>query len=253
MIHRKTMEQIEHIRTCGQIVFAVQKKLEALVEPGVTTIHLDAVAEAAIRETGARPAFKGYHGFPASICASVNASIVHGFPTDEPLSEGDIVSIDVGVELGGYFGDGAFTVGVGAISGDASDLIAVTHRCLELGIEHMRVDGRIGDISHAIQTHAEAAGYSIVREYGGHGIGRELHESPHINNYGQAGKGPRLKVGHVFCIEPIISMKSPEIEHADDGWTVYTRDRSLTAHSEHTVALTEEGPQILTLPPATAA
>jgi len=118
-----------------------------------------------------------------------------------------------------------------------------------LGIEHMRVDGRIGDISHAIQTHAEAAGYSIVREYGGHGIGRELHESPHINNYGQAGKGPRLKAGHVFCIEPIISMKSPEIEHADDGWTVYTRDRSLTAHSEHTVALTEDGPQILTLPP----
>ncbi len=248
MIHRKSAAQIECLRTCGQIVFAVQQKVEALIAPGISTRQLDAVAEAAIVEAGARPAFKGYHGFPASICASVNASIVHGFPTDTPLAAGDIVSIDVGVELDGYFGDGAFTIGVGAISSAASDLINTTRRCLELGIEQMRVDGRLGDISHAIQTHAEAAGYSIVREYGGHGIGRALHESPHINNYGHPGKGPRLKPGHVFCIEPILSMGSPEVEHDDDGWTVQTRDRTLTAHCEHTVALTEYGAEILTLP-----
>jgi methionyl aminopeptidase len=253
LIHRKNTAQIEYIRICGQIVYDVQQKLSALVAPGISTKQLDSVAEAAIIAAGARPAFKGYHGFPASICASVNASIVHGFPTESPLEEGDIVSIDVGVELDGYFGDGAFTVGVGAISEEAAHLIAVTRRCLELGIESMRVDGRLGDISHAIQTHAEAAGYSIVREYGGHGIGRDLHESPHINNYGHAGKGPRLKSGHVFCIEPIVSMGSPEIEHADDGWTVHTRDRSLTAHCEHTVALTEDGPIILTLPSAATA
>ena len=248
MIRRKYPTEIEHIRASGQIVFSVQQRIEALIAPGISTRELDEIAEAAIREAGARPAFKGYHGFPASICASVNASIVHGFPSDEPLSEGDIVSIDVGAELDGYYGDGAFTIGVGSISAEAAHLIATTQQCLALGIEQMRPDARLGDISHAIQTHAEVAGYSIVREYGGHGIGRELHEAPHINNYGKPGKGPRLKPGHVFCIEPILSMGSPEVDHEDDGWTVYTRDRSLTAHCEHTVAITDNGPEILTLP-----
>ena len=248
MIRRKDPTEIEHIRASGQIVFSVQQRIEALIAPGISTRELDEIAEAAIREAGARPAFKGYHGFPASICASVNASIVHGFPSDEPLSEGDIVSIDVGAELDGYYGDGAFTIGVGSISAEAAHLIATTQQCLALGIEQMRPDARLGDISHAIQTHAEVAGYSIVREYGGHGIGRELHEAPNINNYGKPGKGPRLKPGHVFCIEPILSMGSPEVDHEDDGWTVYTRDRSLTAHCEHTVAITDNGPEILTLP-----
>ena len=197
MIRRKDPTEIERIRASGQIVFSVQQKIEALIAPGISTRELDAIAEAAIREAGARPAFKGYHGFPASICASVNASIVHGFPSDEPLKEGDIVSIDVGAELDGYYGDGAFTIGVGSISADAAQLISITQQCLALGIEQMRPDARLGDISHAIQRCAEAAGYSIVREYGGHGIGREMHESPHINNYGAPGKGPRLKAGHV--------------------------------------------------------
>jgi methionyl aminopeptidase len=250
LIRRKDSTEIELIRASGQIVFSVQQRIEALIAPGISTLALDEVAEAAIREAGARPAFKGYHGFPASICASVNASIVHGFPSDEPLAEGDIVSIDVGTELNGYYGDGAFTIGVGSISASAAHLIATTQQCLDLGIEQMCPDARLGDISHAIQAHAETAGYAIVREYGGHGIGRELHESPHINNYGHRGKGPRLKVGHVFCIEPILSAGSPEVEHEEDGWTVYTRDRSLTAHSEHTVAITESGPEILTLPMA---
>jgi methionyl aminopeptidase len=248
VIRRKDPTEIEHIRASGQIVFSVQQKIEALIAPGISTRELDEIAETAIREAGARPAFKGYHDFPASICASVNASIVHGFPSDEPLVEGDIVSIDVGTELNGYYGDGAFTIGVGSISAAAAHLIATTQQCLNLGIEQMFADARLGDISHAIQTHAETAGYSIVREYGGHGIGRELHESPHINNYGHPGKGPRLKAGHVFCIEPILSMGNPEVEHEEDGWTVYTRDRSVTAHCEHTVAITENGPEILTLP-----
>jgi len=248
LIHRKGDTEIERIRASSQIVFAVQQKLEALVAPGISTRELDAVAEAAIHSAGARAAFKGYHGFPASICASVNASIVHGFPDNEPLREGDIVSIDVGVELAGYYGDGAFTIAVGTISNEAAHLITTTRECLDLGIAQMRADGRLGDISHAIQSHAETAGYSIVSAYGGHGIGRELHESPHINNYGKAGKGPRLKPGHVFCIEPILSMGSPEVTHSDDGWTVTTRDLSPTAHSEHTVAITEHGTEILTLP-----
>jgi len=248
LIRRKKSSEIERIVASCRIVFAVQQKLEALIEPGISTLELDQIAEAEIHSLGATPAFKGYHGFPYSICASVNASIVHGFPNEIPLRKGDIVSIDVGARLDNYYGDGAFTVGVGTISAEAQQLIDGTLACLEFGIDQARPDRRLSDISHAIQSHAEAQGLTIIREYGGHGIGRDLHESPHINNYGPPGKGPRLKPGHVFCIEPILCLGNPEIDHLDDGWTTLTRDRSLAAHSEHTIAVTEDGPQILTLP-----
>lgn len=247
MIHRKKSSEIEHIAASCQIVFAVQQKLEALIAPGVSTLELDQVAEAEIRSLGGVPAFKGYHGFPYSICASVNAAIVHGFPDKTPLQEGDIVSIDVGACLDGYYGDGAFTVAVGAISARAQHLIKSTLECLAQGIDRARPGGRLSDISHAIQCHAESQGLAVVREYGGHGIGRELHESPYIENYGSPGKGPRLKLGHVFCIEPILCLGNPQINHLDD-WTIFTSDRSLAAHAEHTVAIAEDGPRILTLP-----
>ena len=253
MIRRKKTSEIERISASCQIVFAIQQKLEALIAPGISPLELDRNAEAEIRARGAVPAFKGYHGFPHSICASVNASVVHGFPDDTPLAEGDIISIDVGARLDGYYGDGAFTVGVGAISAQAQRLLAGTLACLDLGIAQAQPDGRLSDISNAIQNHADAQGLGIIREYGGHGIGRSLHESPHINNYGPPGKGPRLKPGHVFCIEPILCLGDPQADHLDDGWTTLTRDRSLAAHSEHTIAITEDGPQILTLPAAVPA
>ena len=247
MIHRKKSSEIEHIAASCEIVFAVQQKLEALIAPGVSTLELDQIAEAEIRALGAVPAFKGYHGFPYSICTSVNAAIVHGFPDETPLQEGDIVSIDVGACLDGYYGDGAFTVAVGAISAQAQHLINGTLACLAQGIDRARPGGRLSDISHAIQSHAESQGLAVVREYGGHGIGLELHESPYIENYGSPGKGPLLKPGHVFCIEPILCLGDPQIDHLDD-WTTLTSDRSLAAHAEHTVAITEDGPRILTLP-----
>jgi len=247
LIHRKKSSEIAHIAASCEIVFAVQQKLEVLIAPGVSTFELDQVAEAEICALGAVPAFKGYHGFPYSICASVNAAVAHGFPDETPLQEGDIVSIDVGACLGGYYGDGAFTVAVGAVSTQAQHLINGTLDCLAQGIDCARPGGRLSDISHAIQHRAESQGLAVVREYGGHGIGRELHELPHIENYGSPGKGPLLKPGHVFCIEPILCLGSPQIDHLDD-WTALTADRSLAAHAEHTVAITEDGPRILTLP-----
>lgn len=247
MIHRKKSSEIERIAASCAIVFAVQQKLEALIAPGVSTLELDRAAEDEIRVLGAVPAFKGYHGFPYSICASVNAAVVHGFPDKTPLQEGNIVSIDVGACLDGYYGDGAFTVAVGAISAPAQHLIDSTLTCLARGIDQARPGGRLSDISHAIQCHAESQGLAVVREYGGHGIGRALHEAPGINNYGPPGKGPLLKPGHVFCIEPILCLGAPQIDHIDD-WTTVTADRSLAAHAEHTVAITEDGPRILTLP-----
>lgn len=247
LIHRKKSSEIEHIAASCQIVFAVQQKLEVLIAPGVSTLELDQVAEAEIRALGAAPAFKGYHGFPYSICASVNAAIAHGFPDKTPLQEGDIVSIDVGACLDGYYGDGAFTVAVGAISAPAQHLIKGTLECLAQGIDRARPGGRLSDISHAIECHAESQGLAVVREYGGHGIGRELHESPYIENYGSPGQGPLLKPGHVLCIEPILCLGNPQINHLDD-WTALTSDRSLAAHAEHTVAIAADGPRILTLP-----
>ncbi|NKB67064.1 MAG: type I methionyl aminopeptidase [Candidatus Latescibacteria bacterium] len=248
MIARRTPEEIERIRASCQIVYQVQQALEEAVAPGVTTLELDRMAEELIRDEGAVPAFKGYHGFPASICASVNTEIVHGFPRSQPLQEGDIVTIDVGVLLEGYYGDGAFTLGLEPLSSQCSHLLRETSRCLELGIAQARPRGRLSDISHAVQTHAEANGLTVIRDFSGHGIGRALHEEPNVLNYGPPGKGPRLQPGFVLAIEPILGLGSDGVDTAADGWTTTTQDGSLAAHFEHTVAITEHGPEILTLP-----
>jgi methionyl aminopeptidase len=248
MIAQRQPDEIERIRASCQIVFQVQQVLEQAIAPGVTTAELDALAEETIRACGAQPAFKGYHGFPASICASLNDETVHGFPSGRRLCTGDILSVDVGVQLDGYYGDGAFTIGVGLIRPELEHLLETTRACLDLGADQARAGNRLSDISHAIQHHAETHDLTVVRKYGGHGIGLQLHEEPHILNYGQPGKGPRLRAGYVFAIEPIISMGSADLVTADDGWTTTTEDGAPTAHFEHTVAITEDGPEILTLP-----
>ena len=248
MIAVRNPSEIARIRASCQIVWEVQQALLKTVQPGVSTLELDELAESTIRERGAIPAFKGYRGFPASICASINAEAVHGFPRPAPLAAGDLVSIDVGVELDGYFGDGAFTLGVGAISGTSQSMLDTTRAALREAIAAAQPRGRLSDISHAVQSRAESGGLSVVREYGGHGIGRALHEDPHIPNHGRPGRGIVLKPGYVMAIEPILSMGDPDIEVAENGWTVLTRDRSRVAHFEHTIAITENGPVILTLP-----
>jgi len=249
VIRKKSSEEIERIRASCQIVYHVQKALAERIQPGVTTLQLDELAEQVVRDHGAVPAFKGYRDFPATICASPNDQVVHGIPDDTPLQEGDIISIDVGARLDGYYGDGAFTIGVGQIDPKTRQLIDVTRTCLELAIDQARPDRRLSDISHAVQAHAEEWEMSIIRQFGGHGIGRSLHEEPHINNYGPPGQGPRLRTGFVFAIEPILSLGSPDLAIGDDGWTTTTSDGLAAAHCEHTVAITENGPDILTLPP----
>ena len=248
VIRRKLPEEIARIRASCQIVYQVQQLLIPRIQPGATTRQLDDLAEQVIRDHGALPAFKGYHGYPATICASVNEQVVHGIPDGTVLRDGDIISIDVGVRLGGYYGDGAFTLGVGQIGDPSRRLIEATRVCLEQAIDATRVGNRLSDISHAVQAHAESQSMSVIRQFGGHGIGRALHEEPHINNYGPPGRGPRLRAGFVFAIEPILSLGGPELEIDADGWTTTTCDRSQAAHCEHTVAITEDGPQILTLP-----
>lgn len=248
MIPRRTPAQIDRIRAACAIVHEVQTVLEAVVAPGVATVDLDRLAEAAIRDRGGEPAFKGYHGFPASICASVNAEAVHGFPRPEPLRAGDVLCVDVGVRLGGWYGDGAFTVVVGEASRAVEHLLAVTRAALEAGIAAAQPGRRISDISAAVGTAAAEGGVSVIREYGGHGIGRALHEDPHIPNYGRPGRGCRLEPGYVLAIEPILSLGRPEVRTAEDGWTALTRDGSPVAHFEHTVAVTPNGPSVLTLP-----
>jgi methionyl aminopeptidase len=219
---------------------------EAVV-PGVTTAQLDGVAEQAIREEGATPAFKGYRGFPATICASANDEVVHGIPSlNRVLTEGDIISVDVGAIKEGYYGDSAMTFAVGDIDDEASRLLEATKASLEAGIAHCTVGNRLYDVSHAVQSVAEGAGFSVVREYVGHGIGREMHEEPQIPNYGPQGKGPELEEGMVFAIEPMINAREAAVRSLDDGWTVVTQDGGRSAHFEHTVAITADGPQILT-------
>jgi len=216
-------------------------------EPGLTTIEVDAAAEKMIRDAGAYPTFKGYNGFPFSICASVNEQVVHGFPSQYELKEGDIFSIDVGVTLEGFVGDTATTIPVGSVGDDLLKLIRVAQECLRLGIEECRDGNHIGDIGSAVQAHAETHGYSIVRDYVGHGIGRQMHEDPQIPNYGKPGKGPKIKKGYVFAIEPMINLGSHHTKTLKDGWTVVTVDGRPSAHVEHTVAVTENGPEVLTL------
>ncbi|MEE2658127.1 MAG: type I methionyl aminopeptidase [Candidatus Latescibacterota bacterium] len=248
LIPRYTRSEIDRIRLAGAIVHQVQRALEAEIGPGVTTAELDALAESTIRRAGGEPAFKGYHGFPASICTSINAEAVHGFPRPEPLSEGDLLCIDVGIRLEGWYGDGAFTLSVGEPVPPVRNLMEATRTALAAAVAAAQVGNRLSDISHAVESAARDAGVHVLRDYGGHGIGRELHGEPHIPNYGGPGRGPLLEAGQVFALEPIFGLGTGEVAVDKDGWTVLTVDGSPAAHFEHTVALTEQGPEILTLP-----
>lgn len=247
MIIGKSKRELEKMRASGRLVGQVLSHLRTLVEPGVTTMEIDRAAEKMIRDAGALPTFKGYNGFPYSICASVNEQIVHGFPSNYRLQEGDIFSIDVGVTLEGFVGDTATTVPVGKVSEDRLKLIRVTEECLERAIEQCRPGKHLGDIGWAVQEHAEANGYSIVRDYVGHGIGRRMHEDPQIPNYGRPGLGQKIKAGYVFAVEPMVNLGSLHTKVLADGWTVVTVDGQPSAHAEHTIAITEEGPEVLTL------
>jgi methionyl aminopeptidase len=246
MIIGKSQKEIDKMRAAGQLVGRVLQELRAMVAPGITTLEVDRAAEKMIRDGGALPTFKGYNGFPFSICASVNEQVVHGFPSQYELKEGDIFSIDVGATLDGFVGDTATTVPVGRVSEDRLRLIRVTEECLQLAIEQCRAGNHLGDIGFAVQSYAEAEGYSIVRDYVGHGIGRQMHEDPQIPNYGKPGKGPKIKKGYVFALEPMVNMGSLHTRTLKDGWTVVTVDGQPSAHFEHTVAITEEGPEVLT-------
>ncbi len=235
------------MRAAGGVAARALRLVGDAVRPGITTERLDRIAEDAIRSAGAAPAFKGYHGFPATICASLNEAVVHGIPDTVPLKEGDILSVDVGAIVDGYYGDCAATFPVGKVSAEAATLMDVTRLSLEAGIERCRVGMRLYDISAAVQQVAEAAGFSVVREYVGHGIGRSMHEEPQIPNVGQAGTGPTLSEGMVFAIEPMVNAGKAAVRALDDGWTVVTEDGALSAHYEHTVAITADGPAILTV------
>ncbi len=232
----------------GQVVADVIALLAENMQPGIATAELDAIAEEHIRSRGGVPTFKGYRGYPASICVSPNAMVVHGIPGEYALRGGDVVSVDVGVTLGGFVADSAWTFGVGEVSSDAEQLMQATRAALEAGIEQVRPGNRVGDISAAVQRSAEGAGYAVIRSLVGHGVGRSMHEEPQIPNYGEPGHGPRLEPGMTLAIEPMISAGSPEIYVHEDQWSISTSDDSLTAHFEHTVAVTEDGPRILTAP-----
>ncbi len=246
MIVIKTPEEIKIMREAGRIVAETHEQLKKAVQPGITTAELDKIAEKYIRSCGAAPAFKGYHGFPASICASINEELVHGIPGLRKLKNGDIISIDIGAVYKGFFGDAAVTLPVGEVSPEALKLIQVTEESLYKGIEQAIVNNRLSDISHAVQKHVESNGYSIVRDYVGHGIGREMHEDPQVPNFGKPGFGPRLESGLVIAIEPMVNMGTVAVYTLEDNWTVVTQDKQLCAHVEHTVAITADGPEILT-------
>jgi methionyl aminopeptidase len=242
----KSPAEIERMRVANVLVADVLAELAAMVKPGVTTGDLDAVAEKLVRAAGAEPAFKGYRGYPSTLCASVNEQVVHGIPSSRALSEGDIISLDMGVKLNGFYGDSAVTVPVGRVSNDVQRLLKVTQAALDEGIDKVRVGGRVSDIGHAVQRFVEANGFSVVREFVGHGIGASLHEDPQIANYGEPGRGPRLAEGMVLAIEPMVNMGRSAVKVLADGWTAVTRDGSWSAHFEHTVAVTKNGPLVLT-------
>ncbi|HEX9824389.1 MAG TPA: type I methionyl aminopeptidase [Actinomycetota bacterium] len=247
MIIRKSPEELEKLRRAGRITARAREAVVAAVRPGVTTAQLDAIAEEVMRSEGAVPSFKGYRGFPASICASINQELVHGIPGPRALREGDLFSVDVGAIWEGFHGDSAVTVYVGdSPPGDLEKLMRVTEESLEAGIGRALAGGRLSDISHAVEQVVEGAGFSVVREYVGHGIGRALHEDPQVPNYGTPGRGPELRPGLALAIEPMVNAGGWETRQLDDGWTVVTADGSLCAHFEHTVAITEDGPEVLT-------
>lgn len=247
MIILRSQREIEKIRHASRIVAEILERLKEEVLPGVTTWDLDARSEELAAKHAAVPAFKGYHGYPFALCTSVNEEVVHGMPSKKRvLKEGDIISLDFGVSVDGYFGDAALTVAVGRISEAAADLCRAAEASLYEGIKQTVAGNRLSDISHAIQAYVESRGFSVVREFVGHGIGQQLHESPQIPNYGPPGKGVKLKPGMVFAIEPMINQGRPEVEILEDRWTAVTIDRKLSAHFEHTVAITQNGPDILT-------
>ena len=246
MIIRKSKAEIERMARAGKVVRGCLDLLADAAKPGVTTKELDRLAEEFIRSHGGVPTFKGYRGFPASICASPNDMVVHGIPGATRLSDGDIIGLDVGVTLDDFVADAAVTALVGEVSEEARALVRVTREALFKGIEQCRIGNRVGDISHAVQVHAESHGYSVVRTLVGHGVGRSMHEDPQVPNFGPSGKGPSLAEGVVLAIEPMINAGDYEVEVGGDSWAVYTRDGALSAHWEHTVAVTADGPLILT-------
>jgi methionyl aminopeptidase len=246
MIIRKTPEQVDQMAAAGDILVRTMKVLKSKARPGITTLELDEAAEKFIRSQGAVPSFKGYRGFPGSICASPNSMVVHGIPGDYECKRGDVLSIDIGVTYEGWVADAAVTVPIGPISTEAKNLLEVTRNSLFVGIEQMVPGNHLGDVSHAIQSSVESNGLSVIRTLVGHGIGREMHEEPQVPNFGEAGRGPELEIGTVLAIEPMVNAGGPLVRMGDDGWSVFSEDDSLAAHFEFTVAVTPDGPRILT-------
>ncbi|GFR35246.1 type I methionyl aminopeptidase [Thermobrachium celere] len=247
MIYLKSDQEIEIMRKAGQIVAEALLLIEEAIRPGITTKELDRIAEEYIIRCGARPSFKGYHGFPATICASVNEEVVHGIPGERVLKEGDIISVDCGAFYQGFHGDAARTFPVGKVAPEAQRLIDVTRESFFEGLKYAKVGNRLGDISAAIQEYVEKNNFSVVRDYVGHGIGREMHEQPAVPNYGKSGRGIKLQRGLVLAIEPMVNMGTFAVKELDDGWTVVTYDGKLSAHYENTVAILDNGPEILTI------
>ncbi len=247
MIERKSPRELVHMRAAGHILADVMDRLRERVKAGMTTLEIDEDIERFIVRQGAKPAFKGYRGFPATVCISINDEIVHGIPSPQRrLKEADIVGLDLGCIVEGYYADCAFTMAIGDVPASVRKLLDVTRESLELAIEECRSGRRLSDVSHAVQRHVEGHGLSIVRAFVGHGIGRRLHEEPQIPNFGEPGRGPQIASGMVFAIEPMVTMGSWEVRILDDGWTAVTEDGSLAAHFEHTIAVTEDGPEVLT-------
>jgi methionyl aminopeptidase len=246
MIIRKTPEQVDQMAASGEILVRTMKMLKAKARPGITTLELDEAAEKFIRSQGATPSFKGYRGFPGSICSSPNSMVVHGIPGEYECKRGDILSIDIGVTYEGWVADAAVTVPIGPVSTEAKNLLEVTRNSLFDGVEQMVAGNHLGDVSSAIQRSVEANGLSVIRTLVGHGIGREMHEEPQVPNFGEPGRGPELEVGTVLAIEPMVNAGGPLVRMGDDGWSVFSEDDSLAAHFEFTVAVTPEGPRVLT-------
>jgi len=247
VIELKSVREIGLMRRAGHILSEVVDRLRTNVKPGVSTLEIDDDVERFIRSRGARPAFKGYRGFPATVCVSINEEVVHGIPSAQRrVKEGDIVGLDLGCIVEGYYADCAITVPVGEVPPRVQQLVDVTRESLQAGIAECRPGRRLSDVSHAIQTHVEGHGFSVVRAFVGHGIGRALHEEPQVPNFGDPGRGPQLRPGMVLALEPMVTMGSWEVRILDDGWTAVTRDGSLAAHFEHTIAVTETGPEVLT-------
>src|SRR5881392_3024277 len=247
MIVLKSEREIALMREAGHILADVMERLRTAVRPGMSTLEIDEEVEAFIEHRGAKPAFKGYRGFPATVCVSINEEVVHGIPSaHRRIAEGDIVGLDLGCIVDGYYADCAFTLAIGDVPPKVQQLLDVTRESLDQAIQECRPGRRLSDVSHAVQVHVERHGFSVVRAFVGHGIGRALHEDPQVPNFGDPGRGPQLRPGMVLAIEPMVTMGSWEVRILDDGWTAVTRDGSLAAHFEHTIAITDDGPEVLT-------